>query len=323
MFTTRFTEFLGVRYPIQCGAMMHITDAAFTAAAANAGIFCCLASAMFQSEGELTDELKKLKDLTDKPFGVNVSLFPGHLPLSVESCLDLLAKFEISIVETAGRSPEPYVQKIKKRGFRHIHKCARVRDAVKVSSLGVDMVGVVGAECGGHPSMEMVTSLVMIPEVRAAIDKPLIAGGGFCDGKGLVAALALGADAVLMGTRFLCTTECRAHSAVKEKLLQAKETDTLLIQKSIGSMRRVLKNDWAEKVTEMEEQGASLEELMPYISGKRAGERWVSGGDDAVFSCGQVVGRIKEVISIKELVTGIMTEAAETVDKLAGMRKQP
>jgi NAD(P)H-dependent flavin oxidoreductase YrpB (nitropropane dioxygenase family) len=316
MFKTRFTELLGVEYPIQCGSMMYISDADFVAANVNAGIFSCLISAMFPTEKGLVDELKRLKDLTDRPFGVNISLFPGLLPMPVEHYLDILAQQEIRIVETAGRNPAPYREKIREGRFFHIHKCARVRDAVKAASLGVDMVSVVGTECGGHPSMEDVTSLVMIPEVADRINIPLVAGGGFCDGRTLVAALVLGADGVLMGTRFLVTEECRIHPVLKEKLIKAGETDTVVIQKSIGSATRVLKNDWADKVLEMEREGASLEELLPYISGKRAAHAWIRGEEDAVFACGQVVGRIKEILPIKDLVAKIMSEAEEASQRL-------
>ncbi|NQU03510.1 MAG: nitronate monooxygenase [Syntrophaceae bacterium] len=320
MFKTRFTELLGVEYPIQCGSMMYISDADFVAANANAGVFSCLISAMFPAEKELVDELKKLRDLTDRPFGVNISLFPGLLPMPVERYLDILAQQEIRFVETAGRSPEPYRKKIRESGFFHIHKCARVRDAVKAESLGVDMVAVVGTECGGHPSMEDVTSLVLIPEVADRISIPLVAGGGFCDGRSLVAALSLGADGVLMGTRFLNTPECRIHPALKEKLIQARETDTVVIQRSIGSATRVLKNNWAEKILEMEKKGTTLEELLPYIGGKRAEHAWIHGEEDAVFSCGQVVGRTRESLPIKDLVAKIMSEAEEASQRIWKVR---
>jgi nitronate monooxygenase len=298
--------------------MMHVSNAEFVAANANAGIFTCLASAMFPREQELVDEIKKVKDLTDKPFGVNISLFPALLPRPVEQTLDTAAQQEVGVIETAGGSPEPYRERIRGTGFLHIHKCARERDAVKAEKLGADIVAVVGTECGGHPSMEDVTSLVLIPTVADRIRIPLVAGGGFCDGRSLVAALALGADAMLAGTRFLNSLECRIHAKMKERLIQAKETDTVVIQRSIGSARRVLKNAWAEKVLAMERKGATREELARLISGKRAGHAWLHGEDDAVFACGQVVGRTKETLSIKDLVEKIMSEAEETKKRIAG-----
>jgi nitronate monooxygenase len=322
LFKTKFTELLGIEYPIQCGSMMHISNAEFVAANANAGIFSCLASAMFRTKEELTDELKKLKDLTEKPVGVNVSLLPGFLPMPVERYIEICHKQGIGIIETAGHSPEPYRPMLIAGGFLHIHKCARVRDAVKAETLGVDMISVVGAECGGHPSEEDVTSLILIPQVADRITVPLIAGGGFSDGRTLVVALALGADGVLMGTRFLSTSECRIHPLIKKKLLQAKATDTILIQRSIGSTRRVLKNDWAKKILEMESKGISLEQLLPYISGSRTEYAWIHGEEDAIFPCGQVVGRIKEILSIKDVIASIMSEAEESIQKVWSAHKK-
>lgn len=309
MFNTEFTKLLGVEYPVQCGTMMHISNAEFVAACANAGIFACLGSAMSPDEKTLIEELDKLRSLTDKPFGVNVSLFPGHDARSVDVTLDILARENIKIIETAGRSPEPHLDKIRQKGAIHIHKCARLRDAVKVDRLGVDMITVVGAECGGHPGMEDISTLVLISEVADKISKPLIAGGGFCDGKGLVAAMALGAEAVIMGSRFLNTEECRINPNIKQYLIDAGLTDTMVIQKSIGSPVRVLKNKWAEKILEMETTGASFEELLPLISGQLSGKAWIDGGDEAVFPVGQVVGRVNKNLSIKDLVSEIMAGA--------------
>ena len=215
--------------------------------------------------------------------------------------------------------PAPYREQIRSSGLTHVHKCARLKDAVKAEALGVDILAVVGIECGGHPSMEEVTSLVLIPSVAEHISIPLIAGGGFCDGKSLVAALALGADAMLSGTRFMNTVECRLHDSYKEQLIQAKETDTVLTQRTIGSLSRVLRNNWAEKILEMEAKEATLEELMPYISGKRGARAWINGDDDATLACGQAVGRTRETLSIRELVLRIMAEAEETRKRIAGL----
>jgi nitronate monooxygenase len=297
--------------------MMHISDAEFVAACANAGVFACLASAMFPEAEKLVAEIQKIRDLTDRPFGVNISLFPALLSRPVEETLEILAKAGVRILETAGRNPGPYRDKIKELGFLHLHKCARVRDAVKAQALGVDLVAVVGIECGGHPSMEEVTSLILVPQVADHLEIPLIAGGGFSDGRTLVAALALGADGVLMGTRFLATKECPVHPALKEKLLKAQETDTLVIQRSIGNAVRVLRNEWSEQVLKMEAQGADLESLIPFIAGKRTARAWKSGEEDAVFACGQVVGRIRDIPTIRELVTRILAEAREAQQKIA------
>lgn len=317
MFKTRFTKLLGVEYPIQCGTMMQISNAEFVAANANAGIFTCLASAMSSNERSLVDEIRKLKDLTDRPFGVNVSLFPGLFPIPVERTIDIIAREGVDIIETAGNSPAPYREQIRINNLIHIHKCARVKDAVKAEGLGVDIISVVGTECGGHPSMEDVTSLILIPSVAERIQVPMVAGGGFCDGKTLVVALSLGADAMLSGTRFMNTVECRLHPSYKEKLIQAREMDTVIIQRSIGSASRVLRNAWADKILKMEAGGATLEELMPYISGERTASAWINGEEEAKLTCGQVVGRTHETLTIRDLVSQIMAEAEETRKRIA------
>jgi nitronate monooxygenase len=311
---------VGVKYPIQCGTMMNISDAMFVAACANAGIFACIASAMFPDDKTLVDEIKKLRDLTDKPFGVNVSLFPGSDPRTTSVTLDILARENVKILETAGRSPEPHLEKIRQKNAVHIHKCARIRDAIKVDKLGVNIVSIVGAECGGHPGMEDISTLILVPETASQVKIPLLAGGGFCDGKSMVAALALGAEGVIMGSRFLNTEECRIHSSIKEKLIKAEMTDTMVIQKSIGSPVRVLKNEWSKKIEEAEKKGASLEELLPLITSKRASEAWLDGGEDAVFPCGEVVGRTKETLPIKDLVEKIMAEAEESSKRINKIR---
>ena len=306
---TRMTEMLGVEHPIQVGTMHNISNAEFVAASANSGAFACLVSAMFPDKKSLIDEITKLRSLTDKPFGVNVSLFPGADARTADVTLDILADLDVKIIETAGRSPEPHLTKIRRKDVIHVHKCARLKDAVKADKLGVDIVTVVGAECGGHPGMEDTSTMVLIPEVANAINAPLIAGGGFCDGKTLVAGLALGADGILMGSAFLNTDECRIHPRIKEKLIQAEMTDTMIIQKSIKSPVRVLKNKWAMDILNDEENGASLEELLPKLSGIRSGKAWIEGTEEAVFPCGQVIGRINEKLSVSQRVHQIMEEA--------------
>ncbi len=316
---TRITELLGVKYPIQVGTMMHISNAEFVAACANAGVFSCIATAMFPDEATLQAELEKVKELTDKPFGVNVSLFPGHDARTVDVTLDIVNAAGVKIIETAGRSPKPHLDKIRQNGAVHVHKCARIRDAVKVDELGVDIISIVGAECGGHPGMEEISTLVLVPEATSMIKAPMFAGGGFCDGKTLMAGLSLGAEGVIMGSRFMNTDECRIHDDTKKRFINAGMTDTMVIQKSIQSPVRVLQNKWALDIQEMENSGASLEDLLPKLSGQLSGNSWLTGGDEAVFPCGQVIGRVKETLSIKALVEKIMAEAADVQKRVASL----
>ncbi|MBW1644087.1 MAG: nitronate monooxygenase [Deltaproteobacteria bacterium] len=313
MLQTKMTELLGIKYPIQCGTMMALSTAELVSAVANAGCLACIAAAMFPSKEELTDEIKKTKDMTDQPFGVNVSLFPALLPKPPEEMIETVIESGVKILETAGRSPEPYRQMIADAGMTHIHKCARVRDAAKGDRLGVDIVSIVGTECGGHPSMEGVTSLVLVPQAIDAIDK----GGGFADGRALMVALSLGAAGVNMGTRFMATKECPMPDAAKEKMVESPETNTVLVMQTLGNPSRVMKTPWAEKILEMEDKGASLEELIPMITGEAGREGWLAGDvDKGMMPAGQAVGRIKDVPTVAELVERIIEEAKDVKGKL-------
>lgn len=321
MLQTKMTEILGVKYPIQCGTMQNITRAELVAPVANAGGFCCLPAATFQTKEEFMDEVKKTKDMTDQPFGVNVGLFPEMTTtVTAEERIDWVIEAGVKILETAGRNPAPYRKQIVDAGLIHIHKCARTRDAVKVDGQGVDMVSIVGTECGGHPSMEEVTTLILIPAALDKISKPLIAGGGFADGKGLMAALALGAAGVNMGTRFMATQECPIHPDFKEKLIETPETDTLLVMKSLMNPSRVLKTPGSEKIIELERKGTTLEELAPHISGRTSADGWTKGSfDEGMYPGGQVVGRIHDNPTVAELIQRIVDEALEVkknLDKL-------
>jgi nitronate monooxygenase len=223
----------------------------------------------------------------------------------------------VKILETAGRSPEPFRPMISEAGLVHIHKCARVRDAAKADRLGVDIVSIVGTECGGHPSMEGVTSLVLIPQAVDAVTKPLIAGGGFADGRALVVALALGAAGVNMGTRFMATRECPIPQPVKEKMVESPETSTILVMQSLGNPARVLRTPWTEKIVEMENKGATLEELIPFISGKAGHEGWLSGNvEQGLMHVGQAIGRVRDIPTVAELMDRIIEEAKSVKKKL-------
>jgi len=321
MLQTRVTEILGIKYPIQCGTMQGITTSELVAPVANAGGLCCIPAAMFQTKEAFMEEVKKTQDMTDQPFGVNVGLFPEMVvTATAEERIDWVIEAGVKVLETAGRSPVPYREQIVAGGLKHIHKCARVRDAVKMDGLGIDIVSVVGTECGGHPSMEEVTSLVLIPTVLDQIATPLIAGGGFADGKGLVAALALGASAVNFGTRFMATKECPVHEDFKRKLVETPETGTLLVMKSLMNPSRVLKTPGSEKILELEGKGATLEELAPHISGRTSSAGWKEGEfDKGMYPGGQVVGRINDVPTVAELIQRMVEEAAEVKKGLDGL----
>ena len=310
MFKTRITEMFNIEYPIIQGAMLWLSRAEFVAAVSNAGGLGIIASLTFPTARELRDEIRKTKSLTDKPFAVNITLLPTMRPANYEQYIDVAINEGVKIIETAGRSPEPYMKPLKDAGVKVMHKVARVKDTKAAERLGVDAVTIVGFEAAGHPGMDNVTSLVLIPIAVDAVKIPVIAGGGIGDARGLVAALALGAEAVLMGTRFMASRECPMHPKIVQWLLQAGETDTLIIERSIKNAARVAKTDFAQKVLEVEEKGATLEEFLPLVSGLRGKQALEEGDINAgVIACGQVVGLIHHQPTVKELIDGIINEA--------------
>ncbi len=316
MFQTRITELFDIKYPIICGGMYWIGRAELVAAMANAGGLGFLVGATFENVDDLRAEIRKARDLTDGPIGLNINLFPALRPQPIEAWVEIACEEKIPVVETSGRSPEAIVAPLHAGGVKIMHKVAGVRYARTVERVGCDAVCVVGHECGGHPGMDEVTTLVMVPATVDAVSIPVVAGGGFADGRGLVAALALGADAVLMGTRFMATKECRGHPAWKEWLVNAAETDTAYLMKSIKNPSRVVKNAVSAKVAEMEAQGATLEELIPIIAGQ-GGAVFDDGKiDSQLASAGQAIGLIHDVPTVKELVDRIVNEAVQIRERL-------
>jgi len=320
MLQTKMTEILGTKYPIQCGTMQAITTAEMVVPVAKAGGFCCLPSAFYQKKEDLLDEVKKIKDQTDQPFGVNVGLFPSMQDVPAEVRLEWVVESGVKILETAGRNPAPYRDMITGAGMTHIHKCARVRDAVKMDGLGIEMISIVGTECGGHPSMEEVTSLVLIPAALDRISTPLIAGGGFADGRGLIAALALGAAGVNMGTRFMATVECPINDSFKQKLVESAESETVLVLKSLMNPSRVLRTPGVEKILELESQNATLEDLAPHIAGTVSRGGMAEGDfDKGMYPAGQITGRINDIPTIAELIARIVEEATVAQKRVAAL----
>lgn len=317
MFETRITKLLGIEHPIIQGGMIWLSNAELAAAVSNAGGLGIITSASFATKEELREELRKAKSLTDKPLGVNISLGPTTHPVSTEEYIDIVINEGIRIVETSGRSPEPYMKQLKQGKVKVIHKApGGVRFAQTAELIGCDAVSIIGYECGGHPGPDDTGSLVLVRATVEAVKIPIIAGGGFADAQGLVAALALGADGVLMGTRFMATKECPAHPRFKEWLISAKETDTLITQRSIRAPARTLRNELALTVLEMESKGATLEELLTLTRGQNERRLYFEGDLNAgLAECGQVVGLIHDIPTVKEVVDGIIQGAEEIIKK--------
>jgi len=317
MFETRITELLGVKYPIVQGGMVWLSTAELAAAVSNAGGLGIITSSDFTTRDELRDELRKVKSLTDKPFGVNINLSPTTHPVNTEEYIDVVIDEGIRIVETSGHSPEPHMKQLKQGNVIVLHKApGAVRYAQAAEMIGCDAVSIIGYECGGHPGPDDTGSLVLVRATVEAIKIPVVAGGGFADAQGFVAALALGADGILMGTRFMATKECPAHPRFKEWLISANETDTLITQRSIRAPDRNLRNEPAMKVLEMESQGATLEQLLSVTSGQNAQRVYFEGDLNAgLAECGQVVGLIHDIPTVKEVIDGIIEGAEEIIKK--------
>jgi nitronate monooxygenase len=322
VFSTEVTEALGITHPIIQGGMMWVSQPKLVAAISNAGALGILTALTFETPEGLERAISDTRALTDKPFGVNLTFLPTLIPKDYGGFIDVMVGEGIDIIETAGRNPEPYLDRLKAGGARVIHKCTSVRFALKAQSIGCDIVSIDGCECAGHPGEEDITSLVLLPATVDAVDIPIIASGGFADARGLVAALALGAGAMNMGTRFVATQEAPVHQNIKDWLVRARETDTMYVLRSLRNTERVLRNETSEKVAEMEARGTTIQELAPLISGKN-GLKMVEEGDTecALMAAGQCVGLVHDIPTAGELVDRIMDEAREIVDRrIGGMR---
>ena len=319
MFQTKITEMLGIEYPIVGGTMMWITEAEFTAAISNAGGLGVLASAIYQSREEFSEGLDRLLELTDKPFAVNLNLFPMMRPIDNNDYLDVLLEKGVKIVETSGHSaPQELCARFKETGLTWIHKCVGVRYALKVQDMGADIVTVVGYENGGATGKLDISTLVLVPRVVESLKVPVIGGGGISDGRGLAAVLALGAQGVIIGTRLLATKEAPIHENLKQALIQASELDTMLIMRSIGATHRVWANTAAKKCSELEANQADLPELLKIVGGDKARIMYDQGDlDVGVISCGEGIGMANDIPTVKELFDRIMAEAKDIVSGLA------
>ena len=319
MIETRVTEMLECKYPIIVGTMARISNPEFVAAASNAGACAVLASANYRSPDALRDAIKKTQSLTNRPFAVNINLFPAIMPQDkIEEYVDATLAEGAKIIETSGhRAPEALVPKFKNSGAIWIHKCAGVRYASKGASLGADIITVVGYENGGATGILDIGTMVMTPSVVDALDVPVIAGGGISDGRGVAAVLALGAEGVIMGTRMMATRECPIHDNLKQAFVKAAETDTVLTLRSVGNTHRFWNNKAAQQVLELEAQKAPLFALIQAASGDKSQEMYRNGDIDlGVVSCGQGVGLVKDIPTIKELLDRIMAEADEVISRL-------
>jgi NADH:quinone reductase (non-electrogenic) len=311
---TRVTELLGIRYPIIQGGMQWVGRAELASAVSNAGGLGILTALTQPSPEALAQEIARCRTLTSNPFGVNLTLLPAVNPPPYEKYLDAILDSGIKILETAGNNPKEFIAKAKKAGVKIIHKCVAVRHALSAERNGVDIVSIDGFECAGHPGEDDIGGLVLIPAAVAKLKIPIVASGGIGDGRGMAAALALGAEGVNMGTRFCATQEAPIHQNIKQALVSASERDTRLMFRKLHNTARVLKNAVSEEVVKIENrpEGATFEDIRHLVLGGR-GRTALEGGDvDAgVITAGQIIGLIDDIPTCKDLIDRMVRECRE------------
>jgi len=318
---TRLTELLGIEAPIICGGMMRVGTAELAAAASNAGALGVMTALTQPTAAGLQAEIDRCRALTDKPFGVNLTVGVVATPVNYDEYVDVIIDSGVKIVETAGRSPEPFMARFKAAGIKVIHKCVAVRHALSAQRIGVDVVSIDGFECAGHPGEQDIPGLVLFPAAARALTIPVVASGGIADARGLVAALALGCDGINMGTRFMVTREAPIHEGIKRKVVEMDETQTRLIFRSYRNTARVYRNAIADKVAEIEAAGGEFAEVHEMVSGKNQEKAWSTGDIEAgMVTVGMSGGLIDDIPSCAELVRNIVTEAEQIItERLAGI----
>ena len=318
MFKTRITELFNTEYPIVGGCMMHISGPEFVAAISNAGALGMMASAMFDTQDKFRQAVRQTKSLTAKPFGVNLSLFPALRPIDNNLYVEVILEEGVPVVETSGhRPPEEMLERLRAGGVKLMHKCVSARHALSAQKAGVDAVTVFGTEGGGHIGELGLSTMALVPRAADALDIPVLAAGGIADGRGLLAALVLGAEGVTIGTRLLVTEECPIHGNLKQALIAATELDTLPILGSLHNTLRAWKNPAALKVAELEARQADMWEILPIVAGMETKRMYERGDvDAAVIACSQSIGIVSEVKSVADVIREMAQEAVEIAGEL-------
>lgn len=316
---TRITELLGIEYPIVQGGMMWVGTADLAAAVSNAGGLGIITALNSPSAEELAKEIARCRQMTSKPFGVNITVLPSIKPPPYEEYLKAIIAGGVKIVETAGRNPQPFMSAFKQAGIKVIHKCTSVRHALKAESIGCDAVSVDGFECAGHPGEDDVTNLVLLPAVATKVSIPVLASGGIGNGQQMAAAFALGAEGINMGTRFVATQEAPVHENVKQALVDADERQTTLIFRTLNNTARVFNNKIAEEVLSFEAQPGDTDfaDIQPLVAGTRGRKEVLEEGDinGGVWAAGMVMGLIDDIPTCEVLLKRIVAEAREAAEK--------
>jgi len=314
---TRFTEAFGIEHPIVQGGMQWVGTAEMVAPVANAGALGFLTALTQPTPEALAKEIERTKSMTDKPFGVNLTILPAITPPPYAEYRQAIIEGGIKIVETAGYKPQEHVDHFKEHGIKVVHKCTAVRHALSAERMGVDAISIDGFECAGHPGEDDIPGLILIPAAANKVKLPMLASGGFADGRGLVAALALGADGINMGTRFCCTKEAPIHEAFKQRMVENDERQTDLIFRTLKNTARVMRNAVSEEVVAIERKGgAAFEDVKDLVAGKRGRAAMETGdADGGIWSAGQVQGLIDDIPTVKELVDRIIADAEALINE--------
>ncbi len=313
---TRITELFEIEHPIIQGGMHYVGFAEMAAAVSNAGGLGIITALTLNTPDNLLKEIKRCHEMTDKPFGVNLTFLPAFAAPPYPEYIEAIINGGVRIVETAGRSPEAYMPALKGAGIKVIHKCTSVRHSLKAQKIGCDAVSVDGFECGGHPGEDDIPNMVLLPRAAEELSIPFVASGGIGNAQQLVAALALGADGINMGTRFMATKEAPIHQNVKDALVAASELDTRLIMRPLRNTERVMSNSAVEKIIETEkEKGAdiSIEDVMELVAGVYPKVMQDGEMDAGAWSCGMVAGLINDIPSCNELLTRMVSEAEDII----------
>ena len=320
---TRITEMLGIEHPIVQGGMHHVGLAEMAAAVSNAGGLGIITGLTQGTPEKLANEIARCRDMTDKPFGVNLTFLPSVTPPDYPGLVQTIIDSGVKVVETAGNNPAKWLPPMKEAGIKVIHKCTSVRHSLKAQSIGCDAVSVDGFECGGHPGEDDVPNFILLPRAADELEIPFIASGGMADARSLVGALAMGAEGMNMGTRFIATQEAPVHENVKQALVAASELDTRLVMRPLRNTERVLSNPAVERLLEKErELGSNLkfEDIAAEVAGVYPRIMQEGDMDAGAWSCGMVAGLIYDIPTVKELVDRIMGEANEIIrSRLAGL----
>jgi NADH:quinone reductase (non-electrogenic) len=315
---TRITELFGIKHPIIQGGMHYVGFAELAAAVSNAGGLGIITGLTQKTPAALTAEIARCRQMTQKPFGVNLTFLPAIAAPDYPGYISAIIEGGVKIVETAGRNPEPYLPRLKEAGITVIHKCTSVRHALKAESIGCDAASVDGFECGGHPGEDDIPNMILLPRAAEELKIPFVASGGQADGRSLVASLVLGAEGINMGTRFIATREAPVHENVKKAIVAATERDTRLIMRPLRNTERVLHNAAVEKLIEKEKRlgdNLKFEDILPEVAGVYP-KIMIEGDMDAgAWSCGMVAGLIHDIPTCRELIDRIMAEAEVIIRK--------